>query len=153
MRNLLIITLLSLCLGSCLPGHNDYSDYQQLPIDGWVYNSPVTFTPTGEDSIAQGSLSLGLRHTNEYPYSNLYLEMAYEDTTGTSRLDTLNITMADRYGRWCGKGVGTDFQLIDTINPHFTRIAGSPIRVRHIMRVDTLRGIDMVGIEFIQNTK
>lgn len=150
MRNLLIITLLSLCLGSCLPGHNDYSDYQQLPIGGWPYNDALTFTPAGGDSIAEGTLSIGLRHTNEYPYSNLYLELSYSDTAGARRLDTLNIIMADKYGHWRGKGVGTDFQLIDTVDTHFTRIAGSPIKVRHIMRVDTLRGIDMIGMEFIQ---
>lgn len=150
MRNLLIIISLSLCLGSCLPGHNDYSDYKQLPVDGWPYNDAVTFTPEGTDSIAEGTLSIGLRHTNGYPYSNLYLELAYTDTAGATRLDTLNIIMADKYGRWRGKGVGTDFQLIDTVNTHFTRIARSPIKVRHIMRVDTIRGIDMIGMEFIQ---
>lgn len=151
MRNLLIIILLSLCLGSCLPGHNDYSDYKQLPVDGWAYNDPVTFNIAGEDSIVEGTLSLGLRHTNAYPYSVLYLELAYEDTTGTTHLDTLNINMADNYGRWRGKGVGTDFQLVDTINTQFTRIKDAPVRLRHIMRIDTLRGIDMVGIEFLQN--
>ncbi len=150
MRNTLIIILFSLGLGSCLPGHNDYSEYQELPVDGWPYNQSLTFTPDQGDSIANGTLSVALRHTNLYPYANLYLEVTYADTIGATHRDTLNIKLADRYGRWLGKGVGTDFQIVDTVSTHHTRIKGSDIKVRHVMRADTLREIDMVGLTFIE---
>lgn len=150
MRNALTIMLLSLCLGSCLPGHNDYSEYKELPVDGWPYSQSLTFTPDQGDSLAYGTLSVALRHTNLYPYANLYLEVSYADTIGTTHRDTLNIKLADRYGRWLGKGVGTDFQIVDTVSTRHTRIKGSDIKVRHVMRTDTLCGIDMVGLTFVE---
>lgn len=150
MRNTLIIILFSLCLGSCLPGHNDYSEYKELPVDGWPYNQSLTFTPDQGDSIANCTLSVALRHTNLYPYANIYLEVSYADTIGTTHRDTLNIKLADRYGRWLGKGVGPGFQIVDTVRTRHTRIKGSDIKVRHVMRVDTLREIDMVGLTFVE---
>lgn len=137
-----------LCLGACVPGHNDFSDFQDVAPSGWRYADVMTFNPAHDDSIAKGDILLIIRHNNSYPYSNLWLEVEYEATDGRRHNDTINMRVADKYGRWLGKGNATDFQVVDTVARGITHAAGSTVRVRHIMRVDTLTGVDLVGIEF-----
>lgn len=79
------ISLLAL-LAACGRGKRDYSSWQQLPADGWAYNDtisllPVDTTLTDNDSILNGStLHVALRHSNAYPYSNIWLELTYHAT-------------------------------------------------------------------------
>lgn len=148
MRRLLAISIISLCLGACAPGHNDYSDFHNIPTAGWAYNDTLTYIPTIGDSIASGMLVVALRHSNDYAYSNLWLEVVYEDATKPRR-DTLNIRLADIYGRWHGSGFGARYQIADTLARDVTLTTSRPVRIRHIMRDDTLRGIDQVGVLFV----
>ncbi len=144
-----ILTVISLCLVACVPGHNDYSEFANIPSYGWDYRQPVEFTPIISDSTATGALTVALRHTNAYPYSNIWIELRHYDTDSTvTHVDTLNIQMADIYGRWHGKGLGTSYQITDTLPSSITITKGSRIQVRHIMRPDTLPAIEQVGILF-----
>ncbi|MCM1518518.1 MAG: gliding motility lipoprotein GldH [Pseudoflavonifractor sp.] len=148
MRRLLLISVISLCLGACAPGHNDYSDFRNINPDGWSYGDTLSFTPVIGDSVATGALLVALRHSNDYAYRNLWVEIEYRDATNQRR-DTLNIGLADIYGRWFGSGFGARYQLTDTVSRHVTLTTGQPVRIRHIMRDDTLRGVDQVGIMFV----
>lgn len=145
----ILITIL-LCLGACVPGHNDYSQFENIPAEGWCYNDTLTFIPEPKDSSATGVLTLALRHNNDYIYSNLWVEVSYLNDSATVT-DTLNIELADIYGHWYGKGLGSRFQTEDTVSTSFHTVKGSPVKVRHIMRTDTLDGIEQVGIIFISN--
>lgn len=137
-----------LCLGACAPGHNDYSDFRNIDVDGWEYGDTLEFTPEIGDSTACGVLMLALRHSNSYLYSNLWVEVCY--TNGEQSVtDTLNVPLADIYGRWYGSGFGARYQTTDTIASDITLHRGKPVRVRHIMRVDTLHGIEQIGLNFI----
>ncbi len=94
-------------------------------------------------------MSLAVRHTNGYPYRNLYLEVSYPDRDSNSTLmrDTVNVELADIYGNWHGSGLGTSFQFSMTLNDNFLLSdRSSEIRVRHIMRPDPVTDIEQVGI-------
>lgn len=136
-----------LCLGACSSGHNDYSNFTDLPADGWAYGDAVTFMPDSADSVARGTLSIELRHNNSYPYSNLWLEICYK-SDGLLHRDTVNLTLADVYGRWHGQGFGASYQFSRPFNTSVTLVRGDSVTVCHIMRVDTLRGIEQIGIKF-----
>lgn len=148
MRKVLVIISILLCLGACVPGHNDYSDFRNIDVDGWSYGDTLEFHPVIGDSTARGVLTLALRHSNSYLYSNLWLEVSYFNDT-RSVTDTLNVPLADIYGRWYGSGFGARYQVSDTVALDVTLHRDKPIRVRHIMRADTLRGIEQVGLNFI----
>ncbi|MBQ9074057.1 MAG: gliding motility lipoprotein GldH [Muribaculaceae bacterium] len=151
MHKLLVITIIILCLGACVPGHNDYSDFKNVSVDGWAYNDTICFVPEIGDSVATGVLSIALRHNNNYIYSNIWLEASFNINDSVIKRDTINIELADIYGRWHGKGIGTSFQLELPINaPHIIE-PHQPIIIRHIMRVDTLQGIEQIGIIFQEN--
>lgn len=151
MRYLLpLILLLSLLLGACGPGKRDYSRGDNLPASGWLYGDtlrllPVDTTLEDNDSIVTGALRLSLRHGSDYPFSNLWLEVTYHGDRYMMR-DTINVTLADLFGRWLGSGFGASYQNSVLINPSTVVNVTRPVEVRHIMRVDTLRGIDQIGI-------
>ncbi len=135
---------------SCSRGERDYSRWQSLPADGWAYGDTLYLLPvdTGlpdNDTLVRRSLHLGLTHDNDYPYSNVWLEVAY---TGTGRRYryTLNIPLADIYGRWLGSGFGSGYQRDVVIVPQADIDLTIPVEVRHVMRLDTLKGIDKIGI-------
>lgn len=142
-------------LGACSYNPNDYSCFADIDADGWPADKTFVFMPETADSIAEGTLSLLVRHTNDYPYSNLWVELESQQPADSghiaTRLDTICIELADIYGNWYGTGAGTSFQLKDTISTRFTLMRDAPLRLRHIMRPQTVEGLEQVGIIFEAN--
>jgi len=91
---------------------------------------------------------LTVRHGNAYPYRNLWLEFTHMGPDSIMRHDTLNIELADIYGRWHGSGLGTSFQYSDTISTNFMLYRDAGLKVRHIMRTDTLPAVEQIGLTF-----
>ncbi len=150
---LLMLTGLLALFQSCGVSGNDYSEFQRLPEAGWLYNDSIRFVPETADSTAVGTLMVAVRHNNSYPYRNLWLEVTRHDASGKLRVDTVNMQLCDRYGRWHGRGFGAEYQYADTL-PGLTRvIKDSSIVVRHVMRVDNLADIEQIGVTFVATEK
>lgn len=96
---------------------------------------------------SEGALALAVRHTNGYPYSNLWLEITIPQAD-TALVDTVDIRLADPFGQWYGTGIGVSYQRVDTVYPHINILPGAPVTLRHIMRVDTLAEIEQIGLIF-----
>lgn len=144
---LLLILAVGLLAAACVDHESYYGEFRSIDPEGWAYDSPVAFTPALRDSSATGSLAMSVRHTNRYPYSNIYVEVSINDSVAT-RCDTFNIVLADEFGRWYGRGIGTDFQLSDTLYRGLTLTSPAHISVRHVMRADLLPDIEQIGITF-----
>lgn len=140
-----------MCLAACAAKHNDYSRFEEIGPDGWPYTQSILFPIEHHDSITDGRLSFTVRHTDGYEFSNLWVEASYDDANGNTHTDTLNIKLADTYGNWTGKGSGVWKQLETIVSTNLTHRSGSPIKIRHIMRTDTLHNIDLIGIRFTEN--
>lgn len=125
------------------------SDFQSLPSEGWAYGDTLRFFAQGVDTLAaDGALAVAVRHTNGYPYSNLWLEISLPQAD-TVQADTVDIRLADPFGRWFGTGIGVSYQHVDTVYPRISIPGGAPVTVRHIMRVDTLADIEQIGLIFL----
>lgn len=147
MSKLTAILLILLTLGACSGGKTDNSVFRDLPAEGWAYGDTVYFVPDTVDSVSRGTISIELRHNNYYEFSNLWLEICYPDGDRVHR-DTVNLTLADVYGRWHGSGFGASYQFSAPFASQITLHRGDTVRVRHIMRVDTLRGLEKLGLNF-----
>ncbi|MCM1355776.1 MAG: gliding motility lipoprotein GldH [Staphylococcus sp.] len=150
----ILITIMAL-LCAC-SGKRDYSRWADMPPAGWVYGDTVSLLPvdttlSDNDSIVDGGkLKVALRHSNAYPFSNIWLELTYHSTNRLMMRDTINIRLADIYGRWLGSGFGASYQQDMTVSPSATIDVTRPVSLRHIMRVDTLTGIEQVGVEIVR---
>lgn len=129
----------------CSHTENRYSEYQFLPAEGWAYGDTVSFVPVHADSLVSGHLVVAIRHDDSFPYTQAAIEL----TVGKLR-DTLTLQLADTAGRWAGHGIGTDFQVADTLHRRIIHPRGLPVSLRHVMRCDTLKGIDRVGLFLIE---
>lgn len=147
-KAVLIVLLIMTLLPACQLRHNEYSYYHSFDADGWAYGDSLEFKPEIDDSVSTGALAICLRHTNAYPYSNIWLELQYATDDTTMVRDTLQVQLADDFGRWYGKGSGVSLQLADTVSRNFSLLNGRPMQLRHIMRVDTLHEIEQIGISF-----
>lgn len=125
------------------------ADFETFADQKWAYGDTLRFSDIADStvrSLSSRSLTLALRHTNDYPYRNIWIEAVYCTSDSLAHTDTLSIELCDSYGRWLGKGIGDLFQQEATIAPDLTLLPGSEISLRHIMRVDTLRGIERIGL-------
>lgn len=155
MRHLPLLLLAAIALtllGACGPVERDYSSWASIPADGWAYGDTVSLMALDtaipdNDSVLTAALTLALRHTSAYPYSNIWLELTYTGTDGLDRRDSIDLPLADPYGRWIGSGFGASYQRTILVNPRAAIDLRRPLLVRHIMRIDTLPAIDQIGIE------
>lgn len=149
MRRLLLpLCTLAVALTACDRHLNDYSCFHNIPADGWGYYHHLLFDVVPTDSVVTGKLDMVVRHDNDYPFSNLYVEVITESPHGPTRCDTLSVELADVYGNWLGSGPGTSFQRSVTLNPHFTVTDSARVRIRHVMRIDPVPHIEQIGLIF-----
>lgn len=122
---------------ACVPSDGfNAGDYVMLPQEGWPYGDTVSLN-------ANAGASLALRHSDRYPYRNLWLELTQTVDSAVTLRDTVNVELCDIHGQWHGKGFGDTRQLV-VRTPH--KLNDGTVAVRHIMRVDTLKGIEQIGI-------
>lgn len=145
--------LLSLLAGACASPENGFTAFKSLDDAEWLYTDTVSFTPGNvADSLSHGKLELALRHTRGYRWANVWLELSYPSVapgdSGVYLRDTLNLILADAFGRWQGAGSGASYMHKITVDSNFTLVKNHPLRLRHIMRVDTLDQIEQIGIIF-----
>ena len=109
----------------------------------WWQDSALSVDVSIADTSAVYRVSFRLRHTSEYPYSNLFLFRDVLSETQTEYQDTVEITLINA-GSWVGKGIGA----LKTINlPYhrngvkFPRPGNYRFVFYHGMRDEPLKGI------------
>lgn len=165
-RNLLTFIFASVlamaaALTACKPEFDDHSAFCALPADGWAYGDTVAFEVRKAAAPSHGRLALVVRHTDSYAYGNLWLEVSYPQR-GTVRpdsvaaaadtlvRDTVNVVLADDYGRWLGRSSGVSHIVTDTLSAAYEYSDSlARVYVRHIMRCDRLPDLEQIGVIFI----
>lgn len=139
-------TAIAIAVSACSERHGNFGLFHPVPQQGWAYGDTLMFDVNNLDNAAAGrKISIAVRHNADYPYRNLALEVTYRNGQRVV-LDTVNMELADIYGSWKGNGLGPQRQMEATVAPVAALPDSSRISVRHVMRVDTLRGISEIGI-------
>ncbi len=138
---LLITVLLPACKNKPV-----YMHFETLPAEGWHADSLCTFTWVPEDTTDTYQILFHLRHTNAYPYQNLWLFVTRSEGN-RSVCDTLEIYLADDRGTWLGNGrnglISMPVLYDDNYRPHDTLT----LSICQGMRDTMLRGVRDVGVE------
>lgn len=112
----------------------------------WPYGESFVYNPRGDTvGDSRGIVVFSVRHTNDYPYANLWIELAY-NSSDTVVADTFNIILADEYGKWLGTGAAPVILKSDSLRLRYLPNPDASYYLRHIMRVDVLPEIEQVGI-------
>lgn len=140
--------LIACIISACVP-HGGYSDFKPLPASGWAYGDTVRFYPRMSDSVSTGSMIISVCHSTGYIYSNLWLEVTHMSSDSVCLRDTIDMRLADIYGRWQGRGFGATYQCSDTVPGPVSLLRDHNVTIRHIMRVDTVNDIEQIGLTFV----
>jgi gliding motility-associated lipoprotein GldH len=141
----LVVSLGTSCTRKCV-----YSNYKTLHSAKWYQDSILRFDMTIPDSTKIYNLSLNVRNSGRYAYSNLWLFVKITPPNGQIANDTIELTLASPDGKWMGSGLG---DLYDMKYPYkqsvfFPSAGYYRIEVRQGMRTEDgiLNGIHDFGV-------
>ena len=125
-----------------------YSHTEAIDPEGWKSDNFISFEIFVEDTVNVHSIDLHLRNDGRYAYSNLFLFIKTFAPTGASIVDTIECRLADKSGKWLGRGIGGQYQHIipykkDVIFPFKGKYT---IEVEHGMRSNPLEDIKDFGL-------
>jgi gliding motility-associated lipoprotein GldH len=134
------------CLVAC---SNDavYNKYVTIENRIWDKQSEYFFKFSITDLTTPYDISLKLRNNDMYPFKNLWLFYDVRLPNGSLTNDTLNLTLADDFGEWMGRGISiyqNEFPIRQ--NFHFTDTGGYTIIFRQGMRENSLQGLEDIGL-------
>lgn len=146
MRHLLHIFLLGMVVMAFSACNSDiiYSHFSPISSNKWHIDSVAHFDFTVEDATPDYRVLVYVRHTERYPYQNMWLFV----DDGLYR-DTLEFYLADDRGQWLGdrKHGFIEMPVLLEENKHFADTGVYHYSIQHAMRDTLLRGVTDVGLE------
>lgn len=147
----LSLVILSTIYYSCNP-NTVFNQNVVLPVDGWYKNNAVAFNVNIYDTLETYEFGLNVRNSTNYRYSNLYVFLITEFPNGNISRDTIELRLANDEGKWLGKGWGDvkENNIVLKRSLAFPLSGNYRFLVQQAMRVDTLVGINDIGISIIK---
>ncbi len=148
---ILVYLILSIIiLGSCGRG-SVYDRSIEINEKGWHEDSVVVFDDVIiSDTISLNNFYINLRHGTDYRFSNFYLFLNTMLPNGKVTRDTIELVLADNYGKWYGNGFGhiRENRIMVRKGLKFPLKGNYQFTVKQAMREDdsVLEGIRNVGI-------
>lgn len=143
--------LLASCQPDSLYHHSEVIDHQ-----GWDMNDTLRFTDTlGLTAPFKLQGELTLRHSNAYPYQNLWLYITTHNGDSLPVSDSINWVLAKPDGTWLGSGWGSLYTITYNL-PELTFAATDSIRwfqleIVHGLRDSLLIGLSDLGLRLYIN--
>jgi gliding motility-associated lipoprotein GldH len=146
--------LLLICaalLTGCMPSPY-YQKQYSVPQNAWQYQFKPSFKFDITDTAARYNLSFLIRHTEAYPYSNIWvwvhIKQPGSDSFERSRIE---IPLAEATGKWMGRGMGEIWEqsMPVTTNANatiFNKTGTYEIQLEQNMRINPLPEVLQVGL-------
>jgi len=100
------ILLISLLLLTSCDKEMVYDQYVSLENGIWKWNDVAVFDIDITDTLSLNNIFIQVRHSTDYPMSNLYMFVNVKGPNGEFRRDTINLVLANSEGKWTGIGTG-----------------------------------------------
>lgn len=139
-----------LCFALTLAACNDDSFDKRtvIPEAEWRQENRVAFDVNITDTISPYEFGIGLRHLENYRYSNLFIFLHTTMPNGNHTHDTIECTLATPEGRWIGKSSGSMRDLVVPLNENllFPLSGTYHFEIEQAMREPVLKGISDIGL-------
>jgi gliding motility-associated lipoprotein GldH len=132
----------------------EFTEYKSLPSASWEANTSISFEFNVMDTISPKNVFINIRNNNEYAFSNLYVITELNFPDGNKVIDTLQYEMADKTGKYLGKGFTAikENKLFYKEEKVFPSSGEYTLNIRHAMRkngevntIPFLEGIQDIG--------
>lgn len=142
----------------CREDELSYAEFVEIDGEGWSYNDIKCYDIQPVDStdliIEENfyDVILTLRHSSAYEYENIWLETTINPSS-MNRIDTLELRLVDKMGKWLGKGYGGIYEISDTLYRNVAFKTLQQIKIRQIMTDSLLKNVNSIGIIVIKPKK
>jgi gliding motility-associated lipoprotein GldH len=147
MKKLLFLIVLTVLFTSC---QKDivFSQFVSIPSGEWGNDESANFDYTISDKDADYRMLIYVRHTERYPYQNMWLFV-----DNGARRDTIEFFLADDRGQWLGdRHHGfIEMPVLFEQNYHFPDTGMYHMAIQHGMRDSVLRGVMDIGVEIVKS--
>jgi gliding motility-associated lipoprotein GldH len=125
----------------------EYSQFCSIPSEKWTIDEVASFDYTIADTTVDYRMLIYVRHTECYPYQNMWLFV-----NNAHRTDTIEFYLADDRGQWLGdKHHGFyEMPVLFEENIHFADTGTYHMEIAHGMRDSLLRGVTDIGLEILK---
>lgn len=147
----LTIAFIAVLLNGCMPSPY-YQKVYPLPKNEWKYENRLSFKFEIEDTAAMHNLYFIIRHTDAYPFSNIWLWIYTKQPGATTfKKSRMEIPLAETSGQWLGRGMGEIWEqrmplTKDDKSLVFTKPGIYEIQLEQNMRINPLPEILQVGL-------
>lgn len=146
-RFVILMACLSLLL-ACEP-NKTFERNISIPEAKWAHSNPLDISVTIPDTAVNYDLYLTIRHTTDYPFENLWLNITTTYPSGNSGTLRKQIYLGDNEeGHWNGECIRDIClaQIPIVEGHHFSETGEYHFEIEHIMRTDPLPEILDVGL-------
>lgn len=125
-----------------------------VPEGVWDRTFKPAFAFDIADTVNKHDVYIDVRHTGDYPFSDLFLFVDLEGPGGRTARDTVECLLADPSGQWYGKGTGFIFarrteisaKVLYKLNNRFPASGRYSITLEQAMRTAKLEGVLDIGV-------
>lgn len=136
-----------ICLSSC-SSDAIIDEAYTIPGGVWKQEDRVRFEVPVQDTAVTYRFFLNIRNSVDYGYSNVYFFIMTRFPDGRLGRDTVECILADREGKWLGKGISNlrDNQVLLRRGLRFPARGTYIFEIEQAMREKELEGIEDIGI-------
>lgn len=119
-----------------------------IPRHIWSAGDTLSYHVNIADTLLAHNIYLNIRNSHQYEYSNIFLFISTYAPDGNFIKDTVEISLADKTGKWFGKGAVNVFslQVPYKMKIKFPYMGIYLFEIQHAMWNDNLKGITDVGL-------
>ena len=141
-----LTTLLITAFTSCTS--DSFNKRTIIPEAEWRQDNRIAYDVDINDTVNGYVFGIGLRHMENYRYSNLFVFLHTRMPNGNLTHDTIECTLATPEGRWIGKSSGSMRDLLIPLNENllFPLKGTYHFEIEQAMRETTLKGISDIGL-------
>lgn len=123
-----------------------------VPDGAWSRTFTPEFAFDITDTVSRHDVYIDVRHTGDYPFSDLFLFVDLTGPGGRAARDTVECLLADPSGRWLGKGTGFIFsdriraKVLYKLHNRFPAPGRYTVKLEQAMRMEPLPAVIDVGV-------
>lgn len=143
----LVVALFSSCVGN-----ETYYRSENVKNGFWYNTDTLTFVIDTTKFVVGSTYEIRIETANtaHYPYQNLWLFIQNDlQAKSNFRQDTVQVKLADEFGKWYGSGFSAFYQLSSVYkqNVVFSQKRNYTFRIVQGMRDEPLEGLERVGLK------
>lgn len=125
-----------------------FEENRRIEKSRWDQDQKVSFTFHTEDTLSINNFYINIRNTTNYKYRNVFFFINTIFPDGRMFRDTVECYLADKNGKWLGKGMGKikDNRVLIRKGIRFPVKGTYTLELEQAMREEELKGIADIGI-------